>query len=312
MEPLKNGMVIQRSHMFALFFLFLIVPIKTIAHQKSADLIVFSYDRPLQLHALLSSMKQYVTNINTTFVIYRSSNEFYDHAYQEVMTLFSDTQFFKQGTEPKKDFKPLTLNCLNQTNSTHVLFATDDDIITDYVDINQCVEILETTGAYGFYLRLGTNITHSYYQNIALTLPPMADTTPDIVSFSFDDGQSYWAYPNNVDMTIYNKSIIQPAFTQLSYYSPNILESRWARLYKIIGRGLCFKKSKGVNLPLNIAQDDWHNKNEELFSTTQLLNLWNQGYTMDISSFYKINNCSAHMPYTPTFIQRPVVAPKEL
>lgn len=301
----KNKQKVSHALYFcALIFLFFITPFTVHATQKATDLIVFSYDRPLQLHTLLSSINKYVSNLHALFIIYRTSNHQFDHAYDEVRTLFPTAHFIKQGPEPKKDFKPLLLTCLFATTASHVMFATDDDIFTDSVDIADCVHAQESTDAYGFYLRLGTNITHSYFANQPLTLPPFTSLSHNTLSFSFQDGKSYWAYPNNVNMTLYKKSMIEDAFTALSYNSPNTLESRWARLYPIVGRGLCFTHSKGINIPLNLVQDDWQNKHEAIFTTQELLNLWNYGYTIDLAQFHHIHNNAAHMPYMPTFIKK--------
>jgi len=304
MKQKNKRKILNQTYFYTLVLLFLIIPLTCLSSPKGADLIVFSYDRPLQLHTLLSSTSKYIRNLNAIFIIYRSSNHQFDAAYNELRTLFPDAQFIKQGNEPKKDFKPLLLTCFWATDAEHIIFTTDDDIFTDSVDIADCVNTLKSTDAYGFYLRLGTNITHSYFANQALTLPFFNKISADTFSFSFQESKSYWAYPNNVNMTLYKKSTIEPALLSLSYYSPNTLESRWARLYPIMGRGLCFANSKGINIPLNLVQDDWHNKHEAIFTTQELLNLWNQGYTIDLAQFHHINNNAAHMPYIPLFVKR--------
>src|SRR5579864_2946877 len=76
----------------------------------SADLIIFSFDRPLQLYALLESVHMHVTDINSTTVIYRTSNERHQVAFNHVASQFPNAQFLHQQTIT--DFKTLTVQAL--------------------------------------------------------------------------------------------------------------------------------------------------------------------------------------------------------
>src|SRR5271154_2417996 len=55
---------------------------------RAADLIIFSYDRPLQLYAFLESVQRYVTGIGQTSIIYRTSGQDFDAGYQIVQSTF--------------------------------------------------------------------------------------------------------------------------------------------------------------------------------------------------------------------------------
>lgn len=301
----EDGMHLSNIKKIILFLLCISTITHTRSSQNHADLIIFSYERPLQLHALLKSIDTYVYNLGTTYVIYRVSNPAHEKAYQEVFDLYPHVIPLKQSNEPRKDFKPLVLKAMHSSPAPYILFSTDDLIMKDYVDVRQCINAINTTDAYGFYLRLGTNITYSYNQNIPLSIPPLNQIEPDIYSWNFSNGKSYWGYPHSLDMVLFKKATIEKDLNTLDYYSPNTLESRWARLADKSKKGLCFKTSKAFNIPLNLVQEDWYNKNEALFTTTKLLDFWNQGLMMDILPFHQITNDSAMMAYTPTFIQRP-------
>ncbi|MCX5922334.1 MAG: hypothetical protein NTX86_03330 [Candidatus Dependentiae bacterium] len=290
--------------LYALVFIATTAHITICATEKKVDLIIFSFDRPLQLHALLSSIEQYVTEFNEIHVLLRCSNSSYQAAYYQIKSQFPHVKFAQQGSLPKKDFKPLMLNCFNSSDAPYIAFSTDDLVINDYINTNQCLDALESINAYGFYLRLGNNITYSYNRDIPLVVPPLTHITDDIYAFNFKDGISYWAYPNSVDIVIYKKADIKSALTTLHYTSPNILESRWARNADTSGFGLCFKYSKGFNIPLNLVQDDWYNKNSAIFTPQELLDLWNQNMKMDLVPFHQAKNISATMAYVPTFITR--------
>ncbi|HEY5235531.1 MAG TPA: hypothetical protein VIJ14_05090, partial [Rhabdochlamydiaceae bacterium] len=79
---------------------------KPAIENKNADLVIFSFDRPLQLYAFLESTKKYVKGLGEVFVIYRSSDEHFKEGYDKVQRRFKDVKFLPQGKHPAKDFKP--------------------------------------------------------------------------------------------------------------------------------------------------------------------------------------------------------------
>jgi hypothetical protein len=83
--------------------------IATSLSAKKADLVVFSYDRPMQLYAFLESTYMYLDNLGEIRVIYRASDERYEASYCIVKEDFPNVFYMKQGNSPQDDFKPLTL-----------------------------------------------------------------------------------------------------------------------------------------------------------------------------------------------------------
>jgi len=287
-----------------LLFLCLVFNFAHINYASNVDLIVFSFNRPLQLYAFLESVYKYTSVPDSIYVLYRSSNYAYESAYKELKESFGNVCFVKQGNNPRKDFKPLLLKCFNESSSEYVVFGVDDIIIKDYFDFNACISFLEQVDAYGFYLRLGKNITRAYNVHASFALPPLKSISDDVYLFRFDEGQYDWAYPNTVDMTIYKKSKIKDFLSQASYSSPNTLEGTWASKADKGDIGICFGFSKIFNILLNIVQQDWHNPNENSFNAKQLLDKWNQGLKIDIDCFFKIDNESPHIKAIPTFTKR--------
>ena len=76
---------------------------------EKADLIIFSYNRPLQLYALLESVQKDVTGLGETTVLYRADGPF-AAGYEKVKAAYPQVQFRAQGIDPASDFKPLTLD----------------------------------------------------------------------------------------------------------------------------------------------------------------------------------------------------------
>lgn len=274
---------------------------------QKADIIVFSFDRPLQLYAFLESIERYVKNIGDIHVIYRSSEERYDRAYRDVFNRFKSVLPIKQGDNPNADFKSLLLKSLSQTIQRYVLFAVDDIVVQDYIDLGACISLMRQNEAYGFYLRLGSNISYCYTLNIPQLVPPLTVVGDGVYAWHFNQAEYDWAYPHTVDMTIYRKREIKNDLAVMDYKAPNSCEGKWAsRGYLVKDRkGLCYERSKIVNLPLNKVQTEWVvNRDENSISPLELLELFEQGLKMDIAPLAAMNNNAPHMAYTPTFIKR--------
>lgn len=285
--------------------LFLILCTIATIRADVADLVIFSYDRPLQLFALLESVATYMQGVGEKVVVYRASNDQYKNAYAQVGDSFPNVKMMMQGENPRSDFKPLTLEAVFNTPSLYVIFAVDDIVVKDYVDLSRCIDLLDCTGAYGFYLRCGEHLDYCYTMNQLQRVPAFTQIEDDVVSWVFAHSELDWNYPHTVDMTVFRKKDIEADFRNIEYYSPNVLEGRWAgHAGRIMHRrGLCFKNSKIVNLPLNRVQNDWANRSMEI-SAAELLNKFQEGYRLDIAPLFQIKNRSAHMEYEPTFIER--------
>jgi len=277
------------------------------AEPNKTDLVIFSFDRPLQLYALLESVEEYVTGLASIQVIYRTSNEQYEKAYTQVKNRFNTIAYIPQGPNPAADFKPLTIRAAFDSPGDYIMFAVDDDIIKDYVDVNECVSMLEKYRAYGFYLWLGKHISYCYPEQRAQKVPHCTTVEPNVCAWNFKDGECDWHYPHTVDLALYRKKDIEHYFKNLHYTAPNNLEGHWAGSAQAViasKYGLFYETSKMVNLPLNRVQNIYQNRSMNFMTPAQMLELFNAGKKIDIKPLYQIKNNDPHMIYEPTFIER--------
>ena len=274
--------------------------------RANTDLVIFSFDRPLQLYALLESVDTYVTGLNSIQVIYRASSKQFAQAYDEVKYRFDNVLYRKQGNHPQEDFKPLVLKAVSATSAEYIVFAVDDNIVKDTVDFNESIALMEKHTAYGVYLRLGTHLCECYSMGSAQKLPPLVKVEPNAYMWVFSQGQHDWAYPHTVDLTLYRKKDVKPYLYAFSYHSPNSLEGIWAcNGHRIMHKqGLCYACSKIVNIPLNRVQNEIKNRAMEFMSPAELLEQFNNKKKIDISLLHKVNNKAAHMAYEPVFVER--------
>jgi hypothetical protein len=215
-------------------------------------------------------------------------------------------KFLPQGKEPAKDFKPLCLKATFQSPSPYVLFAVDDMIVKNRVDLHQCAQLLEKTGAYGVFLRLGSHVDFCYMRNTAQKIPPSWEVEKGIFAWQFKQGEYDWKYPCSVDMAIYKKSEIEEVLNKIDFHNPNLLESRWALKARYNKMGLYFDEAKVVNVPLNMVNpsNEWGNRQMESLTTHELLEKLQAGLKIDISPFFHVNHRSPHIDEEVAFIPR--------
>lgn len=294
-KQLALGQFIRRKERYA--------PICS-SSQILSDLVVFSYDRPLQLCAFLDSVKKYMVGLGEIHVIYRVSADEYDVEYREVMNYHPDVIFHKQGEQPQEDFKKLTLDALFNSPNDYILMAVDDIVVKDYVDVSHDIELLKRYGAYGFYYRLGVHLTFCHPQNKEQPLPPLEVDPQGILRWRFSQGEGDWGYPNNMDMTLYAKQDIMNDILSIPLTTPSF-EFHWDLLSdKIKDRyGLCYQRSKIVNIPLNRVQEVVQNPHMDI-SKEYLLEKFRAGYKIDIRPFHQVCNSGAHTEYEITFVRK--------
>lgn len=278
-----------------------------IAPQGQTDLIVFSYDRPLQLYACLESVEKNIQHLASVAVLYRTSSPTFDEAYAHVIQRFSTVLFFKQAVPEANTFKQALCNiAFNVLTSPYIMFGVDDIIVTDTIMLNECVQALENYNAYGFYLRLGKNITQCYtlsvYKDFAL--PSLESLDGSIFRWHLAKAPYDWSYTHSLDMTLFRKADLQGFITRLEYTTPNSLDFALNQYTSPDWQGLCYEHSKIVNIPLNIVQENKIDHNMALLSTVDLLEEFMMGFKMDSQALFGINNKSPHHAYIPTFVMR--------
>lgn len=277
---------------------------KKTSQKEKADILIFSCDRPLQLYACLESIYQYMSGFETLSVLYRASNEQFAAGYKKLKKDFPQVHFVAQSNNYKKDFKPLLMKTAFKNPSKYILFGVDDIVVKDFTDLNTCMEFMEKTNAYGFYLRFGKHISYCYQAAAEQSLPLSLPVANGVYAWKFDQASYDWAFPNSVDMTLYRKKNLEAHFKLLKFNAPNSLEFSWARECRPKESiGLYFESSKIVNIPFNIVSRTG-NPHMNYLSASELLVKFEQGLKMDIRPLHQVQNSSPHFEYLPEFIAR--------
>lgn len=126
--------------------------------KDEADLLVFSYDRPLQLYAFLETVDKNVKGINELHVLYKTSDDRFDRGYDIVKNDFPNVIFHSQSREQSGDFQNYVISITEGSPSKYISYAVDDIIVTKPFDLTQCIEGLKNHHAYVFINRAGLNL----------------------------------------------------------------------------------------------------------------------------------------------------------
>lgn len=281
------------------------LPVPEGASTASINLVVFSYNRPLQLYAFLESFEYNVRGCARISVIYKTTSQDFDRGYKRVKQRFRDVKYYHQTAKARSNFKPLTLKAIDFDKEEFIIFAVDDIIVTRPINCCEITKILKNRACNGFYLRLGANITTCYTENKVTGIPPFKKILPGVLKWRFQHGTGDWDYPHTLDMTIYRKKELRDLFMSLDFDTPNTLEYDWACEFPAHPFGLCYEQTCIINCPLNIIQTDFpDNRNSNEYTVKELLELFLAGYKLDISPLQHIHNNAPHMDYKPTFIWR--------
>lgn len=275
----------------------------------SCEGIVFSRDRAMQLHALLSSYFTCVKNPAPLTVLYTCSNNRHEQSYNELKALFAAKSIsFVREQSFKKDLE----NILGEIKSSTIFFMTDDGIFIDDTDFD-LLRYFDPL-IYVPSLIKGLDLTYCYIQDRQQSLPPFIETTDShrwpagTRCWNWRDGEpgSDWAYPLSLDLSFYRKDEMEIFIRNLSYQAPNSLESALHDSYQSIffqRKGICFEKAKYVNIVCNVVNTEHANRNSGLHSIDSLLAAWEAGKRIRFEEFIG-KNCGEVEQAAFSFVER--------
>ncbi|MGK2861204.1 MAG: hypothetical protein ACSLE0_04685 [Chitinophagaceae bacterium] len=270
--------------------------------------IVFSKDRAMQLHALISSYFANTKNPVKLNILYTTSHKGHAESYETLKNLFVHYQitFIKENS-----FKADLENLLGNISATGVFFMTDDGMFIDSFDLNEVIiynpfRIIPS-------LIKGLDLTYCYIHDKKQKLPTFLNPeglplAPDMKCWDWGKAEttSDWAYPLSLDVTFYNKKEIQILIGNITYQGPNSLETALHQNYSPIflqRKGVCYDKAKYVNIVCNTVNTEHLNRNTGLHTTEELLKKWEEGFRIRYEDFYG-KNCLDVEQSSFNFIKR--------
>ena len=263
-------------------------------HKRNGDItaVVFSKDRAMQLHALLSSFFDTKIGECGIVVIYKSSTEAHKKAYEEVAGIFKN----KVGFIEQDAYSDLR-SCLEQTVSRlpngKIFFLVDDIVFTEEVDY-RFIASLDLSNTI-FSLRMGEHLDYSYTVSSKQSLPESLRIEDGYLVWKWSEGKLDWGYPLSVDGHVFTIDEVLLWITHLKFSSPSSFEGSLQKLNSIYSKkfGMSFKKARIVNIPVNKVQDEVNNLHGKVHQD-ELLQQWVEGLAIDHAKFRGWINHSVH------------------
>ncbi|HSX03456.1 MAG TPA: glycosyltransferase family A protein [Rhabdochlamydiaceae bacterium] len=257
---------------------------------KKADIVIFSSGKPMQLYALLESFEKYVQGVGKISVICPRSRHL-ETLYEEVEKDFPKAHFVFTN-----EFKPVFLKLLQDSSlesSPYILLAQDNLVVKDFIHLEDSIDTLDKTKAYGLYFSFGTHIQLaedlSSYQELPPLLPLKAFSSKEpIMGWQMASGNGEWKKAHPFDLVLYSKEELKKDFSNLEFKDLASLEAAWEKKRTADRLGLFYAQSKCIKNHL----------------TDEILSQFEQGLKIDIKPFFQIENKAKRNDQEITLIHR--------
>lgn len=272
---------------------------------KGATGIVFSFNRPVQLHATLASYLHHVQNPSPLIVQYRSTNERATKAYNELKKLFAKAPI---TWVEETTCRATLLEILEGLTTPKLFFLVDDDIFVNPVDMAAFTAInpLEYVPS----LRLHPGLSQSYTMRMAQPAPQLEPSTAhkDMQQWTWGAAGNEWDYPYSVEGHLFDTAEILMMTRASPFKAPNTYEGvlHGFAAHARPRPGLCFKTPVLFNNPCNKVQveNDNHAGLTNAFSPEAMLDQWEYGKQIDFLALAGTSYPAPHWEVPMSFIQR--------
>jgi hypothetical protein len=257
---------------------------------------ILSKDRPLQLDALLRSMTEMVTTTSDCVVLYKTSNERYRSAYADV---FERHKEMNLDNVVEEDFRADVFNVIKSRTCERVAFLVDDLVFIAPVNLTEVLALDPKVATYS--LRLGKRICWSQPLGIATDNPPflkLEDLPGDWLAWLWVNGKGDWHGANCLDGNVLSRAMVSEALDHplaARIAGPQSLEMSLNASGVATRIGVCNVEPQVVNLAFNRVSDEGYWYPHGTLGADKLLEAWESGYQLNLSSVRTIEANSCHI-----------------
>lgn len=267
---------------------------------------VFSFNRPVQLHACLASYFHHAQNPTPLIVQYGATTPEADKAYTEVKALMkgNPVTFVKETT-----CRETLLAELAKLTTPKIFFLMDDIVFINPVDMVQFTAInpLEYVPTLRMHPGLTTCYTMNMPQHPPTTLAP-SKAHKGMLQWAWGDAANEWDYPCSLDGNLFDTAEVVMIARASPFKAPNSLEGVIHGFAAALRprAGLCYAKPVLFNNPCNRVQTEIANRAGETqaFSPEQFLAEWAKGNRIHFEALQGIPAEAPHHEVAFTFIPR--------
>lgn len=229
---------------------------------RALRVIVFSKDRPLQLHATLTSLRARCQDpevLDVQVLVYASDDDMARRYHQ----VAREAPFAR--LVPQQDFKETLLAMA--AGARFLGFVCDDALfVRDWSAASALKMLLSVPKAIGLSLRLGQNTTSCYSRGgLPQPVPPSLELIEGWRACDWPQSQLDFAYPLELSSSIYRFDDLWHLLQALPYANPNQLEDAlWGRAGTLaVAKPALLYPSTSIAFcaPLNVVQATHPNRN---------------------------------------------------
>ena len=210
------------------------------------QVVIFSFDRAMQLDLLLKSIEKFDSQKSFSInVLYACSSEKYQAAYNRTIEKYPNIHWIQEQPykkalydyqfdfsywhnlywwlknpifrESKSNFKSCLLKILSNSKCPYTMFLTDDSLFYNDIIIpeNKLKKITQKPEKYSFSLRHGMNIQGGFYKE---------EENGICWNIFENDAHTDWGCPFSVDGLIYDSKTIYRIIKKIILNNPNTME----------------------------------------------------------------------------------------
>jgi hypothetical protein len=257
---------------------------------NNISVIVFSKDRPMQLHAYLESLLKFSDADEDNITVILCETE--QIRYEKVKASFKKVKWVRET-----NFEENLKETVSQAGK-YIMFGCDDVVFTHSFSLKKASGYLNIhEDVFGFSMRLGQNI---------VPYPADAVFNGDIMEWDWEKShEQHYNYPWELDCTLYRKEDVEKLINteEKVIKNPNYLEAVVTsdnNSEKITRKHLASNKEHGcaVVITVNRVQDSYQNgfddsMETDIYSLDRLYN--DEGNTLDIDRISAKENHTVHV-----------------
>lgn len=261
-----------------------------IDNNSSCECILFSKDRAMQLHALLSSYYENAINPAPIHLLYTYSDERHKQSYDEIKESFVDK---KIDFIFETNFKKQILDLIKNMNSSKFFFLNDDTIIKEKFDVKDFAKYNPLVAVSSLLKGLDQTRNTTYIQELPQFIDGIiSDSDKKCWVWESCPNSPDWSYPLSVGGNLFSTKEMAVLLDMMYFKGPNTLEGNLNKEYSYLFKkryGICYNKTIIGSIPCNIVSSESGCLTTGIFSVDELLEKWNNGYRIKHEDFYGKN-----------------------
>lgn len=271
--------------------------------------LIFSYNRALQLDATLRSLMFHCEDITETHIkiLFKADSNIHRNQYVQIQKeylKFPEIQFVEETV-----FRADVISLMVPFD--YVLFLVDDNLFVEPFKLKDIVQILELEKeSIGFSLRLGKNTNYCYSLNCQQDLPDYNTLNNMFMKFNWTNAKADFGYPLEVSSSVYSVIKLLPLIQKIPFNNPNTFEANLDANKSMFQNDFPFlhsyEKSKTFCAPINkvqtVAKDNRVGNRKE-YSANELAKIYNDGKRIDISNYIGFTPNACHQEVKISFIE---------